>query len=206
MSMKKTLQRLDRTLDIAFQKDRCNQLSSELTEKKFDDIDILMERCETQIDLMRREMIRFEQDFEPDSIRIQSADRKKKIYLQMGDFRHMSRCVAILYRNFKRDIKPLMEVRNVRVEESPGTTIQIRRIERTYGQEVIWRFEILKLQTVLLTRYLDPGNGVDSLLWRDTTYFSEMLTNLNGIMRALENKLLEVCAINSDFSDFSDLD
>lgn len=82
--MKKTLQRLDRTLDIAFQKDRCNQLSSELTEKKFDDIDILMERCETQIDLMRREMIRFEQDFEPDSIRIQSADRKKKFTFRWG--------------------------------------------------------------------------------------------------------------------------
>ena len=191
--MKQTLRRLDRTFDVLFQKDQCNHLSSEVIGNTFEEIEILMQQYEAQIELMRREMKRF-----AEYVAQEGSFRK------MGRFGDMCQRVAILYYNFKDVIKPLMKFRTVSVVGSPGTTIQIRRIEQTYGEKIEWQFKILQRQTSSLTLYLAPRNGRPPLLPIDTTYFSEILTTLNTIMRSLESKLLEVCAEDSDSSDSSD--
>ena len=210
MSMKQTLQRLDQTLGVVFQKDQ--YLSSELTEQQVggltkqqvEDIRNLMKKYETQLKLIQDEMEKFLKEFNLYSENVESKDEKTKILVQKGDVQNMRQCVAILYHNFKTVIKPLMEVRNVRVAGSPLTTIQIYRVEQAYGYNIEWQFDILQKQTKSLKSYVTPGNRAEDLPLGDTSSFAGMLTVLNKIMRSLKEKLLEVCAENSDLPDFSD--
>ena len=201
--MKQTLQRLDQTLGVVFQKDQ--YLSSELTEQQVggltkqqvEDIRNLMKKYETQLKLIQDEMEKFLKEFN-------LYYEKTKILVQKGDVQNMRQCVAILYHNFKTVIKPLMEVRNVRVAGSPLTTIQIYRVEQAYGYNIEWQFDILQKQTKSLKSYVTPGNRAEDLPLGDTSSFAGMLTILNNIMLSLKEKLLEVCAEDSDLSDFSD--